>query len=110
MLFLAVCGSGEDAYYGPSAWGGIARRNVIHNNGWLRVSGPVRDVVFEKCAVRNADCGILVNSGVRRGSPEEIEKGKPSGILVRNCKFENVKKLSRGSGMDRVEFVPPVQQ
>lgn len=75
---LGTVGNDEaKAFDGTLVRGTIFRRNVLHNNASIIISGPAEDTLVENCAVRNAETGITVKATAR-------------GTLLRGNTFESV--------------------
>lgn len=99
---------GALSYWGPVSMGGVARRNVFHNMGMLRVSG-CWDVLVEHCAVHNSATGVRVDATRGNGSPQDREKGAPRRVLFRKNTFENVDRLYDGNIKPETYLVDPVK-
>ena len=72
-----ILGARRDDYEGPLNKGAVVRRNRLHNNAHIRISGTCRDVIVERNHVANNDQGIFVSKTVENS-------------LVRENTFENV--------------------
>lgn len=108
VSFSADNGSGTAGYWGPVSMGGIARRNVFHNMGMIRVGG-CWDVLVEHCAVHNSAVGVRVDPSRGNGSPPDLEKGAPRRVLFRNNNFEKVDKLYDGSVNPATYLAAPIK-
>ena len=65
------------AFAGPLVLDAIFRRNVLHNNAGILISGRTGNTLVEHCTVKNTETGIIVEPSVR-------------GTLLRGNRFENV--------------------
>ncbi len=74
---IDILGARRGDYEGPLNKGPVVRRNRLHSNAHIRISGTCRDVIVEGNYVANNDQGIFVSKTVENA-------------LVRNNKFENV--------------------
>jgi hypothetical protein len=72
----------------PLSRGHVLRGNQLDNNASIHVEGPVRDVIVEHNAVRNADQGIMVKA--TSGNANGTILAPPSGVLLRENTVQNV--------------------
>lgn len=97
----------------------IVRRHKIHNNSSIRIRSRVHETLIEGCCLSNSECGIRIDSEIDFEMPKDLGQLfdfdpedvnvlkflSPDQILLRNNKFENVKKEYCGNAVDRSRIV-----
>lgn len=89
----ALASNNNEIYPGPLVRGVVFRRNVLHSNARLRLSGTVDGAVVEHCTVRHNDVGVVVGAGTRN-------------VLLRGNAFESVDEPYSGEGLEGALIVP----
>ncbi|MEI6712547.1 MAG: glycosyl hydrolase family 28-related protein [Verrucomicrobiota bacterium] len=60
-----VAGDEAKTFAGPLVYGTVFRRNKLHNNSGISLSGATSETVLEHNEIRNADVGIRIRDTVR---------------------------------------------